>query len=157
MTEKRSLETVLRELYAHEINIEIAGFYDSGWTVRIGDEMNGYRAEREFAGGELHLVGTWLEQEMRRRRDDPTPADYIIPVGKVIGREVDPDTLEPLPPKPAWMHFRQCTACGGWMDKRDLGQVTHHARADHRPMTDPDWDRVKAEAKPTASVAAFDA
>lgn len=35
---------VLDDLYASEINFEITTFWDGGWDVRLGDDMNGIKA-----------------------------------------------------------------------------------------------------------------
>ena len=40
-----------------------------------------------------------------------------VPCGKYIGRPVGD------PPKSKAEHFIKCPACGGWIDRRDLGQV----------------------------------
>lgn len=40
-----TLETVLAGLYRSEINCSISTFWDMGWDVRLGDEMNGWKAE----------------------------------------------------------------------------------------------------------------
>jgi hypothetical protein len=34
---------VLEKAYHSEINIEISSFWDNGWTVSLGDHMNGYK------------------------------------------------------------------------------------------------------------------
>ncbi len=43
------LGTVIDALYASEINCSIASFWDGGIVVKLGDVMNGFRAERECA------------------------------------------------------------------------------------------------------------
>jgi hypothetical protein len=48
--EARSVEsgeamTVLQRLYDSEINFVIEAFYDAGFYVKLGDEMNGFEAE----------------------------------------------------------------------------------------------------------------
>jgi len=43
-----------------------------------------------------------------------------VPCGKYIGRPVGD------PPKSKAEHFIKCPACGGWIDRRDLGQVIDH-------------------------------
>jgi len=37
--------SVLTELHDSEINASIASFFDGAWTVKLGDEMNGFRAQ----------------------------------------------------------------------------------------------------------------
>lgn len=73
------LETILRELYAREINVSISSFWDAGYTVRLGDDMNGYRAEREFKSEEFDQIGDWL----LAHADDP-PQPGTVPVNHVM-------------------------------------------------------------------------
>lgn len=39
-----NLEQVLADLYASEINFQISSFWDCGYSVALGDEMNGFKA-----------------------------------------------------------------------------------------------------------------
>jgi hypothetical protein len=36
--------SILQRLYDSEINFEVAGFYDAGFDVRLGDALNGFLA-----------------------------------------------------------------------------------------------------------------
>jgi hypothetical protein len=47
--------SILQRLYDSEINFEVAGFYDAGFDVRLGDALNGFIAESK--------VETWAEVE----------------------------------------------------------------------------------------------
>lgn len=47
-------------LYKHEINSRVDGFWDSGFTVLLGDNMNGFRHGKDFESHELHCAGEWL-------------------------------------------------------------------------------------------------
>jgi hypothetical protein len=40
-------EALIQRLYDSEINltVQFSSFYDGGFTVKIGDELNGFRAE----------------------------------------------------------------------------------------------------------------
>lgn len=38
-----TLEQLLARMYACEINCRIASFWDAGWDVWLGDEMNGWK------------------------------------------------------------------------------------------------------------------
>lgn len=38
--------TIFQELYDSEINFEISTFWDGGFTAKLGDEQNGFKAER---------------------------------------------------------------------------------------------------------------
>jgi hypothetical protein len=51
-----SIQTsIFQQLYEAEINFEVSCFWDDGFQVRLGDRMNGYRAEAH--------VATWQEVE----------------------------------------------------------------------------------------------
>jgi hypothetical protein len=43
----KPLEHRLQELYDSEINCELSSFWDGGWRIRLGDELNGYVFEDE--------------------------------------------------------------------------------------------------------------
>lgn len=55
---------IIQRLYNSEINVSISSFWDGGFEVKIGDDMNGFKAEtnvRTFAEAEA-----WLEEEAKR-------------------------------------------------------------------------------------------
>lgn len=63
------LTSVLARLYASEINCSISSFWDGGFDVKLGDEMNGWKAETtimtegfgvETVQAALETVATWL-------------------------------------------------------------------------------------------------
>lgn len=60
------LHLILQALYDHEINCGMSSFWDNGWDVWIGDEMNGYRAERNFRPEEFDLIAQWLIEQTER-------------------------------------------------------------------------------------------
>lgn len=41
----RNLEKTLQALYNSEINFSISCFWDGGFDIKLGDEMNGFKAE----------------------------------------------------------------------------------------------------------------
>lgn len=41
----KDLGSVMAALYRSEINCSVSSFWDAGWEVRLGDEINGYVAE----------------------------------------------------------------------------------------------------------------
>jgi hypothetical protein len=47
--------SILQRLYDSEINVWITSFWDDGFYARLGDEMNGYRAEGR--------CDTWVDVE----------------------------------------------------------------------------------------------
>ena len=60
---------VLRRLYESEINVSLTSFWDGGWTVKLGDEMNGFVAEASHVR-ELSVVATWLDENAREHYPD---------------------------------------------------------------------------------------
>lgn len=52
-----------------------------------------------------------------------------IPRGKYIGERQGPAVAEAE-------HFIKCSACGGWIDCRDLGQVFEHEGPLPHPQQD---------------------
>jgi hypothetical protein len=47
------LAQVMRQLYASEINWSIESFSGAGWTVRLGDLLNGIEAEQTFGSDDF--------------------------------------------------------------------------------------------------------
>jgi hypothetical protein len=74
-----NLLDVIAALYASEINCSVSTFWDTGWTVRLGDDMNRFAAEATFRPEELDGAAAWLaeracalypdSQFARRRRE----------------------------------------------------------------------------------------
>ena len=58
------IEIVMKKLYESEINCSISSFWDNGWAVKLGDEMNGFVAEGNFRT--LTESATFLDQQARR-------------------------------------------------------------------------------------------
>jgi len=58
-----ALEKVLRDLYDSEINVCLSCFWDIGWTVKLGDEFNGYVAEGHFDGDNVDGVTKFLIEQ----------------------------------------------------------------------------------------------
>lgn len=61
-----SLETVMGALYRNEINCGLSSFWDGGWRVWIGDEMNGYKAEADFTNEQFLDIPAWLADNAQR-------------------------------------------------------------------------------------------
>lgn len=61
-----SLSAVLRRLYDSEINCGLSSFWDGGWSVWIGDDMNGRRADDNFDNGQLAEAAYWLHNTALR-------------------------------------------------------------------------------------------
>ena len=56
-----NLEEVLQDLYDSEINAEISWLWDGGIDVKLGDELNGYRAEGKVST--VAEAAVWLRDE----------------------------------------------------------------------------------------------
>jgi len=56
--------SVFQRLYDSEINASISTFWDGGFDVKIGDEMNGFMAETNVAS--FAEAEAWLEAEAKR-------------------------------------------------------------------------------------------
>lgn len=56
----RDLQQTLEHLYRREINCGLSSFWDGGWDVWIGDELNGYRAEGNV--NTLAEAAPWLRK-----------------------------------------------------------------------------------------------
>jgi len=53
-----SLQTILEDLYKLEVNVQISCFYDNGWLVKLGDEINGF--DQSKSCDTLEEVTEWL-------------------------------------------------------------------------------------------------
>jgi len=56
------LSVVMAALYRSEINCSVYSFWDSGWTAKLGDEMNGYRAISTMMYSTAE-VAEWMTKE----------------------------------------------------------------------------------------------
>lgn len=61
-----ALSQTLQHLYSLEINCGLSSFWDGGWTVWIGDEMNGRHAEALFNREDFDKIDGWLRTEAAR-------------------------------------------------------------------------------------------
>lgn len=89
-----SAPDIPQRLYDSEINFSICCFWDDGFTVKLGDDMNGFCAEtqvRTFAD-----ALTWLDQEARKQYPTSLYATGKYPEGWRADGEVSaisaPDT-----------------------------------------------------------------
>ena len=80
------LSHVLATLYRSEINCSISTFWDSGWEVKLGDFMNGWKAQTTIMRPDegirglsieetaLFNVAVWLDAQARIHFPD---SDYV--------------------------------------------------------------------------------
>ena len=66
----------MKRLYESEINCSISRFWDNGWDVKLGDEMNGFVAEGNFRT--LDEAADFLDREARRHF-----SESVYSLGKV--------------------------------------------------------------------------
>ena len=57
----QELAAFLTDLHDSEINGEIGWFFDALWCAKIGDKLNGYKAEDTFAS--LAQAAEWLQSK----------------------------------------------------------------------------------------------
>ena len=50
--------SIIQLLHDVEVNASISSFYDGGWTVKLGDEVNGFIAEAQV--GSFEEAERWL-------------------------------------------------------------------------------------------------
>jgi hypothetical protein len=55
------METILNDLYASEINVEISWLWDGGIDVKLGDPLNGYVAEGKVTT--IRQAVLWLRDQ----------------------------------------------------------------------------------------------
>lgn len=65
----QNLRIVLQAFYKAEQNVELSSFWDGGWTVKIGDESNGFKSENTFAT--LEEVEDFLWSRIRIETKSP--------------------------------------------------------------------------------------
>ena len=68
-----------QQLYESEINFSISCFWDGGFTVKLGDDMNGFGAERQAQTYADALA--WLDQEARKQYPSSLYATGKYPEG----------------------------------------------------------------------------
>jgi len=95
--------SILTELHNSEINASIASFFDGAWTVKLGDELNGFKAETTV-GSEAEAY-IWLEQKAAElypdsrwaqiRRDANAPKAPDMPgASGIASARADEDTYD---------------------------------------------------------------
>jgi hypothetical protein len=55
------IEAILNDLYASQINASISWLWDGGIDVKLGDALNGYRAEGKV--GTFGAAAEWLRDQ----------------------------------------------------------------------------------------------
>lgn len=73
-----TLESVIRRAYASEINVGLQSFWDAGFHVWIGDDVNGLQAQDNFAVEDLADVPAWIDEAIRRIYSDSDYAEGLV-------------------------------------------------------------------------------
>jgi hypothetical protein len=71
------LSAELQKIYDSEINIRIGWFWDCGFELRIGDEMNGFLAEETVAS--VSEIVPWLQEAIAHFYPTSTYAASLDP------------------------------------------------------------------------------
>ena len=66
------LNDVMDNLYGSEINCGIQSFWDGGWTVWLGDDMNGRVCEETEM--KFDRLAEWLDRQARKHYPNSTYA-----------------------------------------------------------------------------------
>jgi hypothetical protein len=83
-----SIQTsIFQQLYDDEINFEVSCFWDDGFHVRLGDRMNGYRAEAHVATWQE--VEAWLRENAFKESPRPEPAEGRGELVRDLNNEID--------------------------------------------------------------------
>ena len=62
------VEAILDDLYASEINVDISWLWDGGIDVKLGDQLNGYKAEGKVSM--MHTAAVWLRDQACQQHPD---------------------------------------------------------------------------------------
>lgn len=60
------MSQILKEFYVREINLEIGSFFDSGWTLKIGDHINGFREDKTWCFDSVTEMEAALNKYLER-------------------------------------------------------------------------------------------
>lgn len=71
------MATFITDLHVSEINGEISWFYDNVWGAKIGDKLNGYRAEGTEFSSLGHAVRWLCDRALEFYPDSEFAKDYL--------------------------------------------------------------------------------
>lgn len=71
------LANELQKIYDSEINVEISWFWDGGTDIRLGDKMNGFKAEENVHA--LADIVPWLQEAIAHFYPQSTYAASLSP------------------------------------------------------------------------------
>lgn len=70
------MEKELKKIYDSEINVEIGSLWDGGWSVALGDYMNGFKRPK-WQYCELHEVIPALQELIKEHYPNSTYAKNL--------------------------------------------------------------------------------
>lgn len=73
------MSDVMQKLHDSEINSAVLSFYDGSWTVKLGDEMNGFTEETQVSSFEEAMA--WLDKTAKERYPNSFYATGKYPAG----------------------------------------------------------------------------
>lgn len=79
LAEQITLAGVPERLCQSEINFSLSSFWDGGWTVKLGDEMNGFREEASIQ--DYWDALKWLDEKAREHYPESLYATGKYPKG----------------------------------------------------------------------------
>ncbi len=94
-----SIEDALLELWKREIGINLTSFPGIGFTVKLGDDLNGFKADREFGPPDLHDIGGWILKTVDAVKDWSPRAMAELEVVAAVAKD-----LGMQPYRQAWPH-----------------------------------------------------
>ena len=97
------LAAELQKIYDSEINVSISWLWDGGMDVRLGDAVNGFRAEETFA--DAAEIAPWLQQAIAHFYPNSTYARSLDPEVRQLAAQ------RPFRPPTAGLSVR-CPHCG---------------------------------------------
>lgn len=71
------MEQELKKIYDSEINIRITSMWDGGYSVSIGDTLNGFIPEEEVYGLKLEEIVSELQKLIKTHLPDSTYAKSL--------------------------------------------------------------------------------
>jgi hypothetical protein len=68
----------MQALYVSEINVSVTSFWDDGWTVKLGDEMNGFKAQEHCANDGLSDAALWPIEQAKKHYPDSDFVAHLV-------------------------------------------------------------------------------
>jgi len=76
-----NIKTVLDFMYSEERNVYVQSFWDSGWTIMLGDPTNGFSDSPQVQHEDLDEAATTFINEFLAIEDDATSMRWFQFIG----------------------------------------------------------------------------